>query len=372
MKLKRQVEVILITIALFLPPAILWATTPLEQAEQKESRGDYEGAIAIYQKILEKEPENEPALLGIAQSYYWQGNYEASAENYEKVLKKNPNHIEALLGASKAHLAMGHEKKSKEYLKRAEKVDPNHEEVEAIEGEMGNKTKIRLGGGYIFENSSYTSGTQGQFTRLTVQKEKTFGFGLETVWLRKFSEEGFSTELFGHYYLFPNFFVGSSFQFSPRVEIQPHFGTSASMGLDIEKFHPQIRYTFDDYAQTNRHAVRPGIAVDIFPFLQIRGDYEWGRLTPATGGADFHSLFSKLTITPTQWLKLFGHYDRIQNSFEGGRTPTPFVSYTANIAGGGIGLDFLNALYIEFSGQTEDRNNGESLENYLLSFGYSF
>jgi len=208
--------------------------------------------------------------------------------------------------------------------------------------------------------------------KIQISKDREFDFGFTMLFLRRFGEEGFQSELFGKYYFFKNLYAKTSFRFSPKVSIVSQFGTSSGLGADFGRFHPEVLYLFDDYEEANIHKVRSSLSYDLFSYLRLGAGYEYARIDPVSAGQNFHSIFTKLTFTPSQWITVYGEYEHKQNGFEGGRTPNPFNPYNAHVAGGGFLIDLRSNLYIGFSGKTEQRDNDETLETFLLSIGYSF
>jgi tetratricopeptide (TPR) repeat protein len=78
----------------------------LEQANSLEKRGDISGAIAGYQRVLQREPANIDALFLLGQAYFDQGQLKAGSELFRKIVTLRPNHAHAhvLLGMALAQL----------------------------------------------------------------------------------------------------------------------------------------------------------------------------------------------------------------------------------------------------------------------------
>lgn len=352
----------------------LFAADPsIQQALKKEEVGDYEAAQAIYEKIITENPSHEPALFGLAQVHYWQGRYDKSLEAYQVLLKLNPGHVPAMIGISKVYLALGEQNKADEYLRQAKKLDPENEELADLGPQMERKTRIRIHGGYIIENPSYfADNTQATYQELEVSKEKTYGFGARTTYLRKFNDDGFNTKLFGSYFFKEKTRADLSFSFAPSVTILPGQSASAGLAHSIGMITPELHYTFENYSQADRHLVTPALFFEPVKILRVGGGYEYQRLIFGASHRDLHSGFAKAAVTPNQWLGLHGYYKRMQSAFEGGRPGNAFVSYSAHVGGGGISANLMESYTVFFNAESEQRDNGEDVASYTLGFGFFF
>jgi tetratricopeptide (TPR) repeat protein len=74
---------------------------------QKIQQEDYQGAIADFSALIEREPENANAYLGRAIAYRNQGNYQEAIENYDESLRLNPANPNAYLGRGICKRRMG-------------------------------------------------------------------------------------------------------------------------------------------------------------------------------------------------------------------------------------------------------------------------
>lgn len=345
----------------------------IQKALQMEENGDYEGAQAIYEKILKTDPTHEEALYGVAQVHYWQGDYDKALQSFQKLFETNPNHVPGLIGISKVYLAMGEQRKAQEYLNKAKELDPENEEIEVLEPQMGRKTRIRIDAGYTLNDLSYfADDTQLSFQEIEISKEKTYGFGLRTTYLRKFNLNGFDTQLFGHYWFKEKTRVNLGFGFTPKVNILPQESITAGVAHTIWKIIPELNYTFENYTQADQHTIAPALFFEPLEFFRIGGGYEHRRLLFGGNQRTLHSGFAKVSVAPLEWLQINGFYERLQSSFEGGRPGNAFVNYRAHVAGGGVALDFQANYAVHFNAYSEQRSNGEDIASYTLSFGYSF
>lgn len=363
---------ILILFAFFSTP-LFAADSSIQEALRKEEIGDYEAAQAIYEEIIKKDPSHEPAIYGLAQVHYWQGHYDKSLEAYQVLLTLNPEHVPALIGISKVYLALGQQDKANEYLAQAKKLDPENEELAILSPQLERKTRIRIHAGYTLKDLSYfADDTQISHQEIEVSKEKTYGFGLRTTYLRKFDDNGFDTNLFGHYFFKEKTRADLSFAFAPKTNLLAQESVTAGLAHSVWKVTPEVHYTFENHAQADRHLIEPALFFEPLEFLRAGGGYEYQRLIFGANRRDLHSGFAKVEVTPKEWFSLHGFYKRMQSAFEGGRPGNAFVAYTSHVIGGGLSLNLMENYVLYFNAYTEQRNNGEDIASYTLSFGYSF
>lgn len=94
--------------------------------------GDFKGAIEVFSGVLEADPLNRDARLGLARSYAWAKEYEKSKAEYRRVLKEDPNNTEARIGLARVYSWEGGEGSLKEAAVKYREVlskDPANEEA---------------------------------------------------------------------------------------------------------------------------------------------------------------------------------------------------------------------------------------------------
>jgi tetratricopeptide (TPR) repeat protein len=69
----------------------------LEEAKQLRDKGDLKGAIAIYQQILDRDPQQKEAKTELALTLAWDNQLDASLNLYRELIKDEPNNIDFLL-----------------------------------------------------------------------------------------------------------------------------------------------------------------------------------------------------------------------------------------------------------------------------------
>ncbi|MDO8527588.1 MAG: tetratricopeptide repeat protein [Deltaproteobacteria bacterium] len=339
------------------------------QANQKAAEGDYEGALSLFENILQKNPDYEPALMGKADVLYWQGNYQGSIDAYAKILELDPDHIGALIGTGKAWLAMGKNKKSQEYFNRAQRIEPKNEEAKSFHEQEG-KTRLTINGGYITEPMSYATTAQGEFQEVQIEKEKSYGALLNTTYLNKFNQTGLDTRLSGNYYFLENTRVDAGLSFAPETALFPKQSYTVGLKQTLWSLTPQVQYTFQNFREANLNAVRSALYFAPFSFLKVGGGYEFQNLKFGGTSQNFNNGFGDVQISVLDLLQVRGSYAKVHRGFEAGRTPSPYVNYKANVFGGGFSFNLIPGYSIGFDSLYEKRNNNETFSNYKVWVGY--
>ena len=64
-------------------------------AIQEARRGQYQESTRLFSKVLETEPENFPAMVGVANNTYYRGHMDSAAKGYAKIAQVHPDRGEA-------------------------------------------------------------------------------------------------------------------------------------------------------------------------------------------------------------------------------------------------------------------------------------
>lgn len=91
--------------------------------------GDYKGAIEVFSGVLEADPFNRDARLGLARSYGWAKEYEKSKAGYRTVLKDDPGNTEAKTGLARVYSWEGGLKEAEALYREVLAKDPGNEEA---------------------------------------------------------------------------------------------------------------------------------------------------------------------------------------------------------------------------------------------------
>lgn len=348
-------------------------TRDLRRAEQKMKSGEYESAEKLYKKILEINDENEAALLGLGESYYWQGNYSKAVQTFDRLLKNNPDHVAALNKQGKTYLALGDETKARRAFEHARRIDPDSSEAETLGEQVTRQVRVQAMGGYRNESLNYANDSQGEFQDVTIEVEKFFQVGLRNSYLSRFGKAGLNTELYGYYYPLRDTRLSLRAGSAGKISILPRQSYQFGVAQDIGRWRPEISYLFQDFQEANTHGLTASLMVSPIQSLEIGGGYKFQSLKAAGRDDEFHGGFARMRLgTPFQWASLHALYEFGSYGFEAGRAPSPFVNYKSHLYGGGISIALPQSFALDYNLFREDRNNGENALISSLSLGYAF
>jgi tetratricopeptide (TPR) repeat protein len=97
----------------------------LEQAHNAMEKKEFQRALAILDRLIERYPTFAEAWNRRGAVYWELGNYQQSADDSERALALNPNHYGAMQGIGICRLQMGDVAAACRYLRAALKVLPH-------------------------------------------------------------------------------------------------------------------------------------------------------------------------------------------------------------------------------------------------------
>lgn len=110
----------------------------LERADSARLDGNYDEAVANYKRVLELDPNNARAHLGLGliYSFGWEGMFAEACIELEKAIELSPPDPELWVYLGKAYQQVGWMEdsqeafaKSKEAFQKALEIDPSNEEA---------------------------------------------------------------------------------------------------------------------------------------------------------------------------------------------------------------------------------------------------
>lgn len=113
----------------------------LEEGRRLVDAGDYNGAIAIYQRAASLDPKNAKIHSGIGYLYAQQGNYQSALASYRRAIGIDPNNSDFYYAVGYIKGNLGDTAGAKEAYRKAIQLNRNH--VNAYIG-LG-VTQARLG-----------------------------------------------------------------------------------------------------------------------------------------------------------------------------------------------------------------------------------
>lgn len=96
----------------------------LSRAESLQRRGKMDEALFYFVKVLNIEPQNPRALLGVGAIHRNKGNHDLAELAYGMVLKQQPKNAEALEGMGLSWIGEKSNREAEKYLTAAVKADP--------------------------------------------------------------------------------------------------------------------------------------------------------------------------------------------------------------------------------------------------------
>jgi len=91
-----------------------------------ESLGQYQKAIEYLQKSLQLDPNDALAYYNLGVAYGGLGQYQNAIEYFQKSLQLNPNNVEAYTNLGAAYVDLGQYQQAIEYCQKAIQLDPNN------------------------------------------------------------------------------------------------------------------------------------------------------------------------------------------------------------------------------------------------------
>jgi len=101
----------------------------LTEGVQLFQQGKYEEAIALFQKVIEKDPDNVDAHYSLALSLLRSGKQDEAIALLEKVKEMKPDMMETYLALGECYFNKGENDKAVSYFEKALEIEPNNAEV---------------------------------------------------------------------------------------------------------------------------------------------------------------------------------------------------------------------------------------------------
>ena len=93
------------------------------------TEGRWPDAIAVFTRIIQRDPSFAEGWNKRATVYFLMGEYEKSLADCDEVMKRNPQHFGALSGYGMIYLRLDQPAKALDYFERALAVNPNMDGV---------------------------------------------------------------------------------------------------------------------------------------------------------------------------------------------------------------------------------------------------
>lgn len=125
----------------------------LEEGNALLRKGDFPSAAAVFSSVLEKEPRNRDARIGLARSLSFSGDHAGGEREYRAVLAANPGDVEARLGLADVLAWRKRYGESEGILSDLAGERPNDPEVWSRRGKVALWSGDRAGARRYFEKT---------------------------------------------------------------------------------------------------------------------------------------------------------------------------------------------------------------------------
>lgn len=102
------------------------AQQEVEEAGQALAAGNYDGAIALLQDLLEKAPEVHQIHFNLALAYEKKGDFEHAAEQFRAFLEKEPDYFDANFGLANALSRLNQGEEAIAYYEKSTEIQPEN------------------------------------------------------------------------------------------------------------------------------------------------------------------------------------------------------------------------------------------------------
>lgn len=124
----RKIWAILLGFSMVLSPQLAWGQgleDLFRQAEEARKAGDYQGAEEIWRQVIEQDPNNAPAYLGLGNRLRDQNKLEEAIAAYERAIAVDPNYAFGYVGLGNALRENNQLEAAKTQYEQAIELNPN-------------------------------------------------------------------------------------------------------------------------------------------------------------------------------------------------------------------------------------------------------
>jgi len=117
------------------------STETFSRALELQRRGEYSAAAMAYNRILESEPDNRPALINLGVTHFASGSFAEAVMAFRKVLSLTPDDADTLYNLGRTYLETQEDEKALESFTQALQIEEQDRQIRAAYA----KAKYRLG-----------------------------------------------------------------------------------------------------------------------------------------------------------------------------------------------------------------------------------
>ncbi|NIM05738.1 MAG: tetratricopeptide repeat protein [Armatimonadetes bacterium] len=101
----------------------------LERAAAFKNEGQYEAALAEFRSILDDDPTNVEARVGVGLVLCFTGEFDASLEELRRAAADGPDSVDARLNLAKTYAMLGMYDEAKDEFNQVLRLSPGHKEA---------------------------------------------------------------------------------------------------------------------------------------------------------------------------------------------------------------------------------------------------
>lgn len=123
-----KIGAMLLSFGMVLSPQLAWGQglqDLFRQAEEARQAGNYRGAEEIWRQVIEQDPDNAPAYLGLGNRLRDQNKLEEAIAAYEKAIELDPNYAFAYVGLGNVLRSANQLEAAKTQYEQAIELNPN-------------------------------------------------------------------------------------------------------------------------------------------------------------------------------------------------------------------------------------------------------
>ena len=333
------------------------------KAKQLSRDGDYGAAKAIYERLLNKNPKDIEAAIGLATVTAWSGDYDKARQLYERILKKQPDNKVALLGLGRVLSWQQEYSQSLKTLEQLLLLYPGDQEALVARDsvlrakEAKRQFKVRIG--YDYQDLSFTSNAYGANFLIGYDEQRKWGIRAGFDYIDKFGESTPGYRLGGSYWVADNTAISFDAELAPDQDVVPREAYTFEVSRAIFKtFVPSLSYRFAHYSTVDAHIVMPGFTWYFYP------RFNWMvRYFLSISQFNEQNFVKNSGMTRLNWdvfdpVTLFAGYARANESFESGNPINPYGAFSADHFFGGFKWEIYKGVGFDFTFDYEERNNG--------------
>jgi len=347
----------------------------MKKARQLSFDGKYEAAILIYKQLLNDNPKDIEAAIGLATVTAWSGDYYEARQLYEEVLKQQPANRDALVGLGRLLFWQRKYKQSLETLDQCLEVYPDDQEALKVRGQVlrakEGKRYFKVRAGYQHQDISFTSNAQGTNFLISYDDPRKWAVRAGFNHINKYGDSAPGYAFGGSYWATKNTVLSLDVELAPGHVVVPRQAYTFEVSQVVFKtFVPSLSYRFAKYSTADVHIVMSGFTWYFYPRFDwmVRYFYSISQF----GGQDFvnHSGMTWLNWNVFDPMTLLVGYARANESFESGNVVDPLAAFSADHVFTGFSWEIYKGVGFDFTFDYEKRDNGFTLKTYNIAILY--